>query len=85
VPSVDGLISGLKTTDIVSQLMRLEKQPQVRLQTRQATVQERVGSLRAQHQRSFLRRDERPLLPPSSPTLGMGAATAELQRQHEGA
>ena len=33
--SVDGLASGLNTTDIINQLMQLERQPQIRLQNRQ--------------------------------------------------
>ena len=45
--SVDGLISGLNTTQIVSQLMQLERQPQVRLQQRQSTVEAAIGALRS--------------------------------------
>jgi flagellar hook-associated protein 2 len=44
--SVDGLISGLNTTDIIRQLMQLERQPQVRLQTKKATVESAIGALR---------------------------------------
>lgn len=31
--SIDGIASGINTTDLISQLMRLERQPQIRLQT----------------------------------------------------
>ena len=44
--SVDGLISGLNTSDIIKQLMQLERQPQVRLQTKKATVESAIGALR---------------------------------------
>ena len=40
--SVDGLISGLDTTALITQLMQLEKQPQVRLQTKKAAAQRAV-------------------------------------------
>ncbi len=44
--SVDGLISGLNTSDIIKQLMQLERQPQVRLKTKQASVESSIGALR---------------------------------------
>jgi flagellar hook-associated protein 2 len=44
--SVDGLVSGLDTTTIISQLMQLERQPQTRLKARQATVETAIGALR---------------------------------------
>ncbi len=44
--SVDGLISGLKTSDVISQLMQLERQPQLRLKTKQASVESSIGALR---------------------------------------
>ena len=44
--SVDGLVSGLDTTTIISQLMQLERQPQTRLKTKQATVESAIGALR---------------------------------------
>ena len=45
--SVDGLVSGLDTTTIISQLMQLERQPQVRLQSRQSAVESAITNLRA--------------------------------------
>lgn len=36
--AVDGLVSGLSTSQLISQLMSIEKQPQVRLQNQQATA-----------------------------------------------
>lgn len=45
--SIDGLVSGLNTTQIVSQLMTLERQPQVRLQARQTAVESAITNLRA--------------------------------------
>ena len=45
--SVDGLVSGLNTSDIISQLMQLERQPQARLQTQKANVESAVTALRA--------------------------------------
>lgn len=42
--AVDGLISGLKTTDVVSQLMKLERMPQQRLQ---ATLGTQTSSVTA--------------------------------------
>ena len=42
--SVDGLVSGLDTTTIISQLMQLERQPQSRLKTKQATVESAIGA-----------------------------------------
>ncbi len=44
--SVDGLVSGLNTSEIISQLMQLERQPQVRLKTKQASVESSIGALR---------------------------------------
>lgn len=44
--SIDGLASGLNTGDIMKQLMALERQPQIRLQARQATVESAIGALR---------------------------------------
>ena len=44
--SVDGLVSGLNTTDIIKQLMQLERQPQARLQTKQASIESSIGALR---------------------------------------
>ncbi len=44
--SVDGLASGLNTTDIINQLMRLERQPQARLQSRQKAQETAITSLR---------------------------------------
>jgi flagellar hook-associated protein 2 len=44
--SVDGLVSGLDTTTIISQLMQLERQPQTRLKAKQATVESAIGALR---------------------------------------
>jgi flagellar hook-associated protein 2 len=44
--SVDGLISGLNTSDIIKQLMQLERQPQVRLQAKQTTVENAISALR---------------------------------------
>ena len=43
--SVDGLISGLNTSQIIQQLMQLERQPQVRLQAKKATVESAIGAL----------------------------------------
>jgi flagellar hook-associated protein 2 len=40
--SVDGLISGLGTSDVISQLLQLERQPQVRLQTQKAALATRT-------------------------------------------
>jgi flagellar hook-associated protein 2 len=45
--SVDGLASGLNTTDIIKQLMQLERQPQVRLQSRQRVTETAITALRA--------------------------------------
>lgn len=36
--SVDGLISGLNTTDVITQLMQLERQPQARLKTQRSAL-----------------------------------------------
>jgi flagellar hook-associated protein 2 len=44
--SVDGLISGLNTSDIIKQLMQLERQPQVKLQNRQKSVESAIAALR---------------------------------------
>lgn len=44
--SVDGLASGLNTTDIIKQLMQLERQPQVRLQNRQKATESAITALR---------------------------------------
>ena len=45
--SVDGLASGLNTSDIIKQLLQLERQPQVRLQTRQRATETAITALRA--------------------------------------
>ena len=44
--SIDGLSSGLDTTSIIRQLMQLERQPQVRLQSRQSAAESSILSLR---------------------------------------
>jgi flagellar hook-associated protein 2 len=44
--SIDGLSSGLDTTSIIKQLMQLERQPQVRLQSRQSATEAAIQSLR---------------------------------------
>jgi flagellar hook-associated protein 2 len=43
--SVDGLISGLGTTDLIRQLMQLERQPVVRLQSRKTTADKSITAL----------------------------------------
>ena len=45
--SVDGLISGMNTTDIIRQLMSLERQPVVRLQSRRTTADKAITALQA--------------------------------------
>ncbi len=42
--AIDGLSSGLDTTSIIKQLMQLERQPQVRLQTRQSATESAILS-----------------------------------------
>jgi flagellar hook-associated protein 2 len=42
---IDGLSSGLDTTSIINQLMQLERQPAVRLQTRQASNRSAISAL----------------------------------------
>lgn len=44
--SVDGLVSGLNTGDIIKQLMQLERAPQLRLQSRQTATESAITSLR---------------------------------------
>lgn len=44
--SVDGLVSGLNTSDIIKQLMQLERIPQQRLQSRQSAAESSILSLR---------------------------------------
>jgi len=43
---VDGLISGLNTSDIISQLMAIERQPLTVLQKQQSTLQQRTDALK---------------------------------------
>ena len=43
--SVDGLVSGMNTTDIIRQLMQLERQPVVRLQSAKATADKAITAL----------------------------------------
>src|SRR5205823_14569760 len=40
--SVDGLVSGLNTSDIITKLMTLERQPQDALKTQLASLQARI-------------------------------------------
>src|SRR5262249_42068763 len=42
--SVDGLVSGLSTSSMISQLMQIEAQPQTRLKTKVSTAQTAVKS-----------------------------------------
>jgi flagellar hook-associated protein 2 len=42
--SIDGLVSGLNTSQIIDQLMALERQPQTRLQQQKATEQSRLDA-----------------------------------------
>jgi len=44
---VDGLSSGLNTTQIISQLIAIERRPQQLLQTRQSTLNQRLAALRS--------------------------------------
>jgi flagellar hook-associated protein 2 len=45
VASVDGLISGMDTSTIISQLMQLERQPVTRLEQQKATAAAKVGAM----------------------------------------
>lgn len=45
--SVDGLVSGMNTSDIIRQLMQLERQPVVRLQSRKTLTDKAISSLQA--------------------------------------
>lgn len=45
--SIDGLVSGIDTSSVISQLMSLERQPQTRLRARRASVQTRVKAYQA--------------------------------------
>ncbi len=47
VMSVDGLVSGLDTAGLISQLMELERQPQARLQARRTTNQQVIDAYQA--------------------------------------
>jgi flagellar hook-associated protein 2 len=49
--SVDGLVSGLDTTTIISQLMQVEAQPQVLLKNEQASTQSELDVYRALNSR----------------------------------
>lgn len=44
--SIDGLVTGLNTADIVRQLMQLERQPQTRLRTQQSLAQRTIDAYR---------------------------------------
>ena len=43
--AVDGLVSGMNTTDIIRQLMQLERQPVTRMQARKVTVDKAITAL----------------------------------------
>ena len=45
--SVDGLITGMDTTAVISQLMQLERQPMLRLQARRTQVQDVIAAYRS--------------------------------------
>ena len=45
--SVDGLVSGLSTSDLISQLMQIEKQPQVAMQNKVASLNTRISALQS--------------------------------------
>src|SRR4051794_5525419 len=45
--SVDGLVSGLSTSDLISKLMQLEKQPQVAMQSKVAKLNTRISALQS--------------------------------------
>lgn len=47
VMSVDGLVSGLDTAGLISQLMELERQPQARLQARRSSNQKVIDAFQA--------------------------------------
>lgn len=47
VGSIDGIVSGMDTGSLVSQLMQLERAPQLRLQTQRAGVEKVLAALRA--------------------------------------
>lgn len=47
VGSIDGIVSGMDTGSLISQLMQLERAPQLRLQTQRAGVEKVLAALRA--------------------------------------
>ena len=49
--SVDGLVTGLDTSTIISQLMQVERNPQVRLQQRQSDIEAVVDAYKALNSR----------------------------------
>lgn len=44
--SIDGLVTGLNTSDIIRQLMQIERQPQTRLKTQQNVAQRTIDAYR---------------------------------------
>src|SRR3546814_14639231 len=49
--SVDGLISGLGTSDVINQLMQLERQPQMRLVAKTAAIGSMSAAYKGHHTR----------------------------------
>lgn len=46
MPSIDGLVSGLSTSDIIRQLMQIERQPQLRMESQKSLVQRSIDAYR---------------------------------------
>ena len=75
--NVDGLVSGLDTTSLVRQLMQLERQPQVRLQTKKADAERAVTAYQDLNTRfSSLRDAARALATPANWQLTKATSSA---------
>lgn len=55
--SIDGIVSGLGTSDLIAQLMRVERQPQVQLQRKRDTAQKVLDAYRSLNTRFSAIRD----------------------------
>jgi flagellar hook-associated protein 2 len=77
VSNIDGLISGMDTTAVISQLMQAERQPQVRLQTRKTAMEKAAAAYQDLNSKFAAVRDAaRALATPTGWELAKGTSSA---------
>jgi flagellar hook-associated protein 2 len=78
--SVDGLISGLNTTDVINQLMQLERAPQTRLKAQRSSLDKSTAAYQALNARFESVRQAAAALSSASGWTSMKATTSDSSR-----